>query len=245
MGWEVDTVSATNSGEMGAPGEIPSTDQRAKRAYALYTDQHGRPWGAVIENKTGDPCGPLEPQFQAPMMPNDKYITINSRQRKVFIRYEEILKDIEDADNDWDTQLRDWARKTYGTAAPAAIKNPPPELLDIVGPKPRERKEPWEAAMQGNKWMLGLSPNKPEWALEFFPNEAPKQRDNKPTLSGRKFEDAPEDQVEEEEVVGGIQWAGKGGWKLPDGTKVPRNEDETPEDHRRRALAMIGVTEED
>lgn len=241
MGWEIDTVSAVNSGEKGAAGDVPNTDQRAKRAYATYTDQHSRVWGATIENKTGDPCGPLEPQFQAPLMPNDKYIRINSRQRRVFIDYEAILKDIEDADNDWDGQLRDWARKTYGTEAPKAIQNPPPELLDIVGPKPRERKEPWEAAMQGNKWMLGESPKKPEWAKEFFPDNAPKIRSDKPKLTGKTYEDHPDDQPEEsDEIVTGLRWAGKAGWKLPDDTTVPREEGETAEDHRARALAMIG-----
>jgi hypothetical protein len=247
--WKVDDIpgtSAISAGEMGqAKGDVPSTDQRAKRAYAIYTDQHGRVWGAVIENKTGDPCGPLEPQFSAPLRPDDKYITINSRMRRVHIRYADIIRDIAEANENWESQLRDYARKNYGTKAPEAIANPPADLLDLVGPRPRERREPWEAALTGNKYVLGLSTNKPDWAKEFFPEDAPKQRSTfqiDPAGIADKYPDAEEDQEPEEEFVG-LTWAGRGGWKLPDGTLVPKLKDEEKSEHRARAEAMLAELE--
>jgi hypothetical protein len=189
--WQIDSTSVTNAGDMGAsPGDVPSTDQRRKRSYAIYTDQHGRTWGAVIENKTGDPAGPLEPQFSAPLRPADKYITVNSARRQVIIRYADIIRDIVDANSEWETQLRAYARRSYGSEAPKAIANPPADLLDMVGPKPRETREPWEAAMQGNKWILGLSTAKPQWAKAYFPEESREAQEHLPdrddeSLSGR------------------------------------------------------------
>lgn len=239
--WKVGDAgtSITNSGDLGAgPGDVPNTDQRAKRAYAIYTDQHGRTWGAVIENRTGDPCGPLEPQFVAPLRPNDKYITINSRRRQLVIRYADIIRDIEEATAGWDSQLRDYARKNYGTKAPEAIKNPPADLLDLVGPRPKERREPWEAAMQGNKWVLGLTSAKPEWAMEFFPEESVSKSQPFALEITRRYPDADEAQDQDEEAVG-LTWAGRGGWKLPNGETIPKDEGESKEQHRARAEAAL------
>lgn len=240
--WEIDTVSAINAGDMGAArGDIPSTDQRAKRAYAIYTDQHGRAWGSVIENKTGDPCGPLEPQFHAPLRIEDKYITVNSRQRRIVIRYADKIRDINDANTAWDTQMRAYARKEYGDKAGDAMKNPPPGLLDLVGPKPFEKKEPYEAAMTGNKYVLGLSPDKPEWAKEFFPDTPVYVTQKAAELKiTNEYPDAEEERAEQhEEETPLLKWAGKAGWRLPNGDVVARDEDETPEEHKARAQAIM------
>ena len=237
--WEIDSVGAVNGGDMGAAaGDVPSTDQRRKRAYAIYTDQHGRAWGAPIENKSGDPCGNLEPQFSAPLLIEDKYITINSRMRQIRIRYADKIRDIVEANNEWDTQMRAYARKEYGDKAGEAMKNPPPGLLDLVGPRPLERREPIEAAMQGNKWILGLSPIKPDWAREFFPDE-PVRKETFQVEFTREYPNA-EDASER-----GLMWAGRAGWKLPDGSVVPRHEDDTKEDYRARAEAALAAMNEE
>ena len=226
--WEVNDTSATISG--GMHGDVPATDQRRKRAYAMYTDQHGRAWGAVIENKTGDPCGPLEPQFSAPLQADQKYITVNSRQRKLEIRYPEIISDIENAQADWDKALRNYARQSYGDAAPAAIQNPPPALLDMVGPKPNGlgAREPWEAAMVGNKWILGLTDTKPEWAEEFYP-EAQAPIEPRVLTITNSYPDADEE-------VTYPKWGGpQKGWGLSDGSYVEREDDEDKGPFKTRA----------
>lgn len=246
--WEINDSRAINAGDMGAgPGDVPSTDQRRKRAYAIYTDQHGRAWGAVIENKTGDPAGPMEPQFSAPLRPMDKYITVNSARRQVVIRYADVIRDIEEANADWDLALREYARKNYGTKAPEAIANPPADLLDLVGPRPKERREPWEAAMQGNKWVLGLAPKKPEWAKEFFPDVV-QRKDTFQLEVSRRYPDV-EEQTEEQEEESGLRWAGKAGWELPNGKRIARlfNDEREPiesaEEHKARALALLAAME--
>lgn len=247
--WEINDSRAINAGDMGsAPGDVPSTDQRRKRSYAIYTDQHGRTWGAVIENKTGDPAGPLEPQFSAPLRPLDKYITINSNRRQVVIRYADIIRDIVTANEEWDTQLRSYARKSYGTKAPEAIANPPADLLDMVGPKPREMREPWEAAMQGNKWILGLSTAKPTWAKAYFPEEVVKPKNTFQMETTNRYPDADEAvEFEPEQMeVEGIAWKGPaGGWELPNGERIVRRKDlgETGEEHKARALAALAAME--
>jgi hypothetical protein len=229
MAWEGSDLgtSVVNSG--GTGGDVPSTDQSRKRSYAIYTDQHNRTWGAIIENKTGDPCGPLEPQFAAPVQAMDRFITINSRQRKLHIRYADIILDIQQANADWDASLREYARKLYGMDAARQIASPSPELLDIVGPKPNGNREIWEAAMQGNKWILGFSSAKPAWAEEFFPDKPAVQQAQELVLTGKSYPDA-------EEVAGYPKWSGpKTGWQLSDGSYVPRLDGEDKDAYKTRA----------
>jgi hypothetical protein len=213
--------------------DVPDTDQRRKRAYARYTDQHGRWWGAVIENKTGDPCGPLEPQFSAPLRPLDKYVTVDGFNRRIIVRYADIILDLDQRQAEWDETLAMWARREYGQKAHEAIRNPTPELLMLVGPKPPPR-EPWEAAMQGNKWVLGLSPIKPEWANEFF-KDAPVKITPKSVEITRHYPDAGEEQDEGAEEF--PAWAGPArGWKLSSGEYVERLEDEDKDAYKARAI---------
>lgn len=228
MAWEGSDAgtSVVNSGGIG--GDVPSTDQSRKRSYAIYTDQHGRNWGAIIENRTGDPCGPLEPQFAAPVQAMDRFITINSRQRKLTIRYADIILDIQQANRDWEESLREYARKMYGMDAAKQIASPSPELLDMVGPRPRGQREIWEAAMQGNKWILGFSSAKPAWAEEFFPDKPAVQEAQKLVLTGRTYADAEDEKS--------LKWSGpKTGWQLSDGSYVTRLEGEDKDAYKARA----------
>lgn len=228
-------TSVVNSG--GTGGDVPSTDQSRKRSYAIYTDQHGRAWGAIIENKTGDPCGPLEPQFRAPVQALDKFITVNSRQRKLHIRYADIILDIAQAFTEWQESLRKYAVKMYGMDASKMIQNPSPELLDMVGPGPIGQREIWEAAMQGNKWILGFSSAKPAWAEEFFPDKPAVQSAQELVLTGRTYADAEDEEVNGEKK--GPKWSGPSkGWKLSDGTYVPRLEGEDTDAYKARAEAL-------
>ena len=230
MEWEGSSVTVTNSSM--SSGDVPNTDQSRKRSYAIYTDQHDRAWGAIIENRTGDPCGPLEPQFAAPVQAMDKFITINSRQRKLTIRYADIIMDIQQANTEWDASLREYARKMYGMDAAKMIASPSPELLDMVGPKPRGNREIWEAAMQGNKWILGFSSAKPAWAEEFFPDKPAVQEAQKVVLTGKTYPDAEEGEKYP-------KWSGpKTGWQLSDGSYVPRLEGEDKDAYKARAEAL-------
>jgi hypothetical protein len=232
MAWEGSDAgtSVVNSG--GTGGDVPSTDQSRKRSYKIYTDQHGRQWGAIIENRTGDPCGPLEAQFHAPVLPLDKFVTINSRFNKLTIRYADIILDIQDANNDWEASLREHARKMYGMGAAAVIQSPTPELLDLVGPRPKAHREIWEAAMQDNKWILGFDARKPAWAEEFFPAASAEQQKREVVMT-RTYPDADEDEPTTEKYP---KWSGpKTGWQLSDGSYVDRLEGEDKDAYKTRA----------
>jgi len=246
MAWEGSDAGTSVVNAGGTGGDVPSTDQSRKRSYAIYTDQHGRAWGAIIENKTGDPCGPLEPQFHAPVLPLDKFVTINSRQRKLTIRYADIILDKEDADTAWEASLREYARKLYDDKAPGAIEHPTPALIDLVGPKPKGRREIWEAAMQGNKWILGFDAKKPAWAEEFFPTAAQEQKRREVKVT-RTYPDADEEPegFTIQAPVKYPRWDGpKTGWQLSDGSFVTRLEGEDKESYKNRAdtaEANLGV----
>lgn len=229
MAWEGSDAgtSVINSG--GTGGEVPSTDQSRKRSYAIYTDQHGRQWGAIIENKTGDPCGPLEPHFKAPAVPPSEFIHVDSRQRKLTIRYADIILNVDQAYIDWDDSLREHARKMYGMQASKAIADPPPELLDLVGPKPNTHREIWEAALTGNKWILGFASTKPSWAEEFFP-ERPQVQVREQLQITREYPDA------DDEVSEYPRWSGpKTGWQLSDGSYIERQFNEDKDTYKARA----------
>ncbi len=213
--------------------------QATKRRYQFYTDQHGRRWGAVIEKSSGYPCSLLEPQsWRAPLLAEPKYMSIDAEENEVFIDYKTWIADDQQAQNDWNKLLREQAIKLYGQGAvTAALLDPQPELLDIVGPRPTEMKGPLEAAMSGNKWILGLSDMKPEWAFEFCPVETEITEPGEPDIRG-KYPDA--------EVASDYpKWAGPSkGWKLSDDSALERLEGEDKEAYKARAaqaeLALHG-----
>jgi hypothetical protein len=145
--------------------------QPDRRRDQMFTDQHGRSWYAVIELATGDPCGPLDARFDAPLKVPQKYIKTTKEHGKLHINYDGWIADIRRANEDYDKQFRAHAIRMFGDKAADAIDNPPPALLDAAGPRPNAW-QPVDAAKKGNKWVLGLVPSsaKPPWAKEFFPD---------------------------------------------------------------------------
>lgn len=206
--------------------------QATKRRYQLYTDQHGRKWGAPVEKSTGEPCGLMEKQgWTAPLLPPDKYIAIDAINNTLDIDYQAWIKDTDEAHAYWHTILREHAGRIYGQGGIGpAIENPQPELLDMVGPKPHDSREPIEAMMLGNKWILGQTDAKPAWAEEFFPTLTPESEAEAYAMG--KYPDA-----DEEDDVEYPLWSGpKSGWKLSDGECVERFTDEDKESYKTRAL---------
>jgi hypothetical protein len=203
-------------------------DQARQRRYMTYLDQHGRKWGATTENRTGDPCGPIEPHFAAPLIPEQKYIVLAADKRSVRIDYTRWLLDLADAQAVYDRMVRETAVAMYGQKASEAIANPPRELLDRVGVPPTQRREPIEAAHQGNRWVLGLTPVKPAWANEFYPDGDPVHQRATVLEMTREYPDADDET--------GVEWAGpKKGWRLPNGEYVSRLDGEDKDAYKQRA----------
>lgn len=142
--------------------------QPSKRRAMRFTDQHGRKWSGSIEIRTGYPIR-VNPMFRAPLEVPPKYLTYDKQEPNLItINYEAWVEDLENAKRRYEGILRDGAVKFYGEKAPEAIADPPAVLLHEVGSRP-DPVEPVLAALSGNKWVLGLSANKPDWASTFFP----------------------------------------------------------------------------
>lgn len=208
-------------------------DLREQRRYTHFTDQHGRRWGAVIEARSGHPAGSMEPSFTAPLIPPSTYVRPDpDNDFGVRIHYDNWLRMVRQAWSDRDTQLRETATVLYGQEAANAIRNPPPELLQQLGPEPPLRPEPIEAAMSGNRWILGLTDAKPEWAYEFYP-EAGEQETTEPVKLYPDVEE-PEDLDQHREIIPVALYAltrkGLDHWQMPDGSFVKGKKDEALEE---------------
>lgn len=148
--------------------------QRGRRRYHTFRDQHGRKWGATIEIETGDPCGVIKPVGWAPphplLRPAQKYIhPVPEELGLLHIDYAQWIEDLRLAREHWEERKLSFAQSMYGEKTAEAIASPPPELLRLLGAPPCSTDVP-RCCQAGNKWALGLSPNKPAWAAELFPD---------------------------------------------------------------------------
>lgn len=141
--------------------------QAGSRISAIVRDQHGRRYGVSIEKETMHITGPLQPLFQAPWLPDFKYFKpVPEEPTRVWIDYGQAEQDVYASQAEYRARTRQAALQMYKSEAPRMLKDPPPELLQIVGPPPSPV-EPIQAAMAGNKWILGFSKAMPAWAAEL------------------------------------------------------------------------------
>jgi len=130
--------------------------QQSQRTGTDFTDQHGRKYYATIEIKSGDPCGLIEPQFTAPVMPPQRFLKrVPRRPYDVEIDYTEWKREIRTGWAEWQSNGRAVGMKLHGSAYDPTAEFEF-DVLQIIGPAPT-RIEPVLAAEQGNKWALGLS----------------------------------------------------------------------------------------
>lgn len=181
-----------------------SKSQEESRVDLIMYDQWGRPWWAVLEKETMVPTGPLFPQFAAPWIPDQSYFQFFGKQNPIRFRInlERIEEDLQQAHEERGRTIRALTLKYFPGWSK---KGPPPEVIEKVdgpgyGPMPLE--VVW-AAMQGNRWMLGFSKNRPEWSREgavgnwFDPPEKEAFR-RKMEL---QFPNAPEDDGVEDQIT--------------------------------------------
>lgn len=160
------------------PVEIKSVgSQSDRRALVTYRDQHknarfpdGRPWwgyvempsnpqdvpGCVCELQPGDHEDPFGSTWVAPWMPHAKYLDINHRKGTVRIAYQRMITDYKTA-----------MERHYQKATEVAYEKnwPVPTWLGpidhniafVIGAMPQSPKIP-EAALAGDPWLLGFSP---------------------------------------------------------------------------------------
>ena len=152
--------------------------QQDQRRLQAFRDQHERKWTAYIEKESGDACTPYDPCFAAPWYPEQHYIEAARDEAgtivvgRVTINYQRMKLEREEAWKAWTATGRRIGFQKYGS-----LFNPDepfrPEILDIIGksPKPPELAV---AALQGNRWLLGLKgpsgeiPKRPVALEPFF-----------------------------------------------------------------------------
>ena len=190
--------------------------QPDKRRPMKLMDQHGREWFATIELATGDPTGPVDPRFKAPILPPPAYIKVDSRKEygRVDIDYDGWAQMLRSAHEHWRRELTQNANRMYGDAAAEKIESPPPPLIDVVGRAP-EAVEPVLAAQHGDPWILGLTDERPGWADLFFPLIEKKATDLPDELAFLQHGAEPE---VEYPIDNGSGW-----WTLSDGEKIRGN----------------------
>lgn len=198
--------------------------QADRRKHAVFTDQHGRKWFAVIEKDTMHPCSAITPhggwhEAEGCTVP-DVYKTFPDEQDP----FRMVI--------DYATWIADWAeaRKDYDgrAATTAAFMSPDdggtrlitfnddeevvamaPALRKYVGetPKPVELVRAMRA---GNKWALGLlNPAtgkpypRPAWAEKFAPKKErtlANEREQFPDVEDEAIDDDFEDAASDEEL---------------------------------------------
>lgn len=143
-------------------------DQAKARKYAFFRDQHGRRYGAPIEISTGDPCGPLEPQFVAPLVPSPDFMRLVANEdgrSSIFIDYDGWIGEVRN-------RVGSWQREVRKAMIARHRENYHPDMkidadvydLPTTGPEPSISAkwnggtvQPLVAAKAGNKWVLGLT----------------------------------------------------------------------------------------
>lgn len=121
-------------------------DQADGRRCGVLRDQHDREYLAVIEKSTGDPCGPLQPKYDAPLYPEQAYCRVRVNEPSRFdIQYEAWIRDLRAAHQE---RRREEARFRAQRVSDDVI-------AEMLGPLPRPV-APVLAAKQGNRYVLGL-----------------------------------------------------------------------------------------
>lgn len=143
--------------------------QPSTRRPGTLTDQHGRKWRASIDKKSGFPVGVIQPLgWLAPWMPPQGFFRFTEEEpTRMEIDYEAILNQ----------RLQDHEQWAAGFRQAALVRGWDPDdkakamnITEIVGKKPQPV-EPVVAAMQGNRWILGLT-QKVDPRLEPFTRQA-------------------------------------------------------------------------
>jgi hypothetical protein len=148
--------------------------QSARRKPRKLKDPYGRTWETTFDVVADDACAPINPHgWDSPLVVPQKYLRVQPDDRGLLKEmYGPWLADLEAAHKEYEQRLFDDAMTIFGHEGPKAYEDRSPALLRYTGVAPQAI-EPVLAAMQGNKWMLGLT-DKPDPRLtRFFVKETP------------------------------------------------------------------------
>lgn len=190
-------------------GQAKEPDQAERRADLSLLDVHGRPYHVIYDTMARGVVR-IQEQFLAPWLPNMRYIGTKKAGAgsggfpiSVDIEYGKCREDTLLSWDRWFNDLRLFANRMPGVDAVAAVEaartgdwnNVPAALMMEAGITP-EPVEYVEAAMAGNRWVLGFSQTVPAWAHPLIElRELQKKRSEKPLSDDMldKYRDADED----------------------------------------------------
>lgn len=133
--------------------------QMSKRRDFNAFDQWGRMWLLQIEKATFQAAGAIEACFTDPMNTPMKYLSVpEGRLNTIVIDYPQWIRDLEQANREYDDRAADVAHQLYGEGFARALKRRPPELLRIIGRERPMDPEIVRKAMDGDRVLLGLEP---------------------------------------------------------------------------------------
>lgn len=172
-------------------------DQAGKRRTVLFSDQHGRQWAGTKDIHTDTTIGepmpsgwtPVKFRGRALVPPAGCLLFDDSKPGQFTIDYDRWRGELLIAHQRWTQMASQYAASMYGEKQHDALKNPPPELLNILGPKPMPL-EVLDAMLEGNRWVLGLSDKRPSWATAIFGEPEPETKE-------RRFLDVEEEEENE------------------------------------------------
>ena len=142
--------------------------QADQRGWRVFRDQHGRGWGATVENSSVHPVGPLTPQFEAPLIPPNHFLKLfPGDQQNIEVDYDAWLKLLDAEQEEWETSMWEHAMLLPGDTN-ELVKNPPPALVRAAGRQPRVYKDVVLAARNGNRWVLFNEGEMPAKAAQYF-----------------------------------------------------------------------------
>lgn len=152
------------------PNQKEKHPQVEDRRWRVWTDEHGRKWGAVESKKTGRPAEPLQPQgWRAPVKGGE------TPQR--FVRYSEdpanpqaITIDYPGLIGAYRASLDEWNAEVHRLSVKFPDKSRQ-QCEEIAGPQPF----PWQYWLacadpkaDGHRWALGMDTKRPAWADDYF-----------------------------------------------------------------------------
>lgn len=145
---------------------LEGNSQAEDRKYVYIKDQHGRKFGAWTENKTGDPCGPVMPSFQAPLNIDPKYMRLSKDEwnhTAVTIDYDAWIHDFRAIDAEHMKRVQNMMAERH-QAKYIATMEPDDDIKFRVGRRPSIQGNivsgtvvPLVAAKAGNPWILGIT----------------------------------------------------------------------------------------
>lgn len=152
---------------MGAGAfKMEAFKQAEYRQVRTFFDQHQRPWEAVVDSRDRALTwsAPLRPMFSLPskkLMPPPNFLKPDGLGR-LRVDYDGWMQQVHGANEDWNTELMKICQAQNPNAALDTFKNPPAEILRLIGARPMPL-EFIKAMKAGNNWVLGKSDREPEW----------------------------------------------------------------------------------